>query len=275
MQIIKKINNNFALAKDDQGRDLVAYGKGIGFPTMPYELNDLSKIDRTFYDVKEEHIPMFIEVDESVITLSMELLDSIRLRINKSISDYLYYVLVDHINFAIERYKKNLYVPMHLNKDIKYNYQREYEVGEMCWKYINQKMNIKLPKDEAAIIAMHIVESETVSGKSLREIDIDALVSKSLEIIGEQMDVTIDHDSFNCYRFETHLKYLIQRLQKTTIDSSNKEMYELIKEKYPKTYTTTEKICEYLAKEIECDITDEEKLYLMLHINRLAQKIEN
>ena len=38
MQICKKINNNVALARDAKGRELVVFGKGIGFPAMPYEL---------------------------------------------------------------------------------------------------------------------------------------------------------------------------------------------------------------------------------------------
>ena len=34
MQIFKKINNNVALARDAKGRELVVFGKGIGFPAM-------------------------------------------------------------------------------------------------------------------------------------------------------------------------------------------------------------------------------------------------
>lgn len=56
MQIFKKINNNVALARDAKGRELVVFGKGIGFPAMPYELTDLSAVQRTFYDVNEKYL---------------------------------------------------------------------------------------------------------------------------------------------------------------------------------------------------------------------------
>ncbi|MCH3943362.1 MAG: hypothetical protein LKE37_06810 [Atopobiaceae bacterium] len=36
MRIVKKINNNVALAVDACGKDVVVFGKGIGFPQMPY-----------------------------------------------------------------------------------------------------------------------------------------------------------------------------------------------------------------------------------------------
>lgn len=48
MEVYKKINNNVALARDAKGRELVVFGKGIGFVSMPYELTDLSRIQRTF-----------------------------------------------------------------------------------------------------------------------------------------------------------------------------------------------------------------------------------
>lgn len=38
MEVYKKINNNVALARDAKGRELVVFGKGIGFASMPYEL---------------------------------------------------------------------------------------------------------------------------------------------------------------------------------------------------------------------------------------------
>lgn len=50
MKVVKKINNNVAICLDSNNCELVAFGKGIGFPKMPYEIQDLSLIDRTFYD---------------------------------------------------------------------------------------------------------------------------------------------------------------------------------------------------------------------------------
>lgn len=40
MVVLKKINNNVAICKDGGGRELIAFGKGIGFPQTPYALSD-------------------------------------------------------------------------------------------------------------------------------------------------------------------------------------------------------------------------------------------
>lgn len=272
MKVIKKINNNCAMAIDGNGRSLVAFGKGIGFPEMPYELDDLSKIDRTFYDAKEEHIPLFREADEKVVSLSIELLDYIRARLNKNISDFLYYVLVDHINFSIERYRNSVYVPMSMARDIRYNYQDEYDVAFECWKIINRKMGVKLPKDEASIIAMHIVESEEISLRSQREIDVNQIAETVMELVRQETGIDPDKNDFNVYRFETHLRYLIQRMQQNDFEQGEEEMYEIVRAKYPTADSLAEKISNLLRKELNVDVTDSEKLYLMLHLNRLSEK---
>lgn len=62
MEVYKKINNNVALARDAKGRELVVFGKGIGFASMPYELTDLSCIQRTFYDVNEKYFALLRDV---------------------------------------------------------------------------------------------------------------------------------------------------------------------------------------------------------------------
>ena len=45
MKVIKNINNNVAICVDDNGHEVVAMGKGIGFSKPPYEV-DLSKITK-------------------------------------------------------------------------------------------------------------------------------------------------------------------------------------------------------------------------------------
>lgn len=270
MKILKKINNNFALAQDDNGRMLVAYGKGVGFPPMPYELNDLSKIDRTFYDVQKEQLPVIAEADEKVVGVAMKIVDYARLHVRKDISDFLYYILIDHINFAIERYRNNVYVPMALSKEIKFTYAEEFEAGDWAWRYINREFSISLPKDERSILAMHIVEAEETTHRSQREITVEEITEKAVDIVSEDLGIEIDREGFNCYRFETHLKYLLQRIDDTIINSENIQMFEVVAEKYPDIYLCAKHIGDYLNSQIGRTVSKEELLYLMLHINRLS-----
>lgn len=38
MRVIKNINNNVSICVDDNNREVIAFGKGIGFKKPPYEL---------------------------------------------------------------------------------------------------------------------------------------------------------------------------------------------------------------------------------------------
>ena len=57
MKVIKKINNNVAICLDNN-TELIAFGKGIGFKQMPYELADLSVVTRTYYGVDRKYFDL-------------------------------------------------------------------------------------------------------------------------------------------------------------------------------------------------------------------------
>lgn len=54
MLITKAINNNVVLAEDDAGRELVLFGKGLGFRGAPSYIEDESSIQRSFRDISPE-----------------------------------------------------------------------------------------------------------------------------------------------------------------------------------------------------------------------------
>ena len=55
MKVIKKINNNIAIAVDGENNEVIVFAKGIGYGNIPYEIKDLSVIERTFYDVDNRY----------------------------------------------------------------------------------------------------------------------------------------------------------------------------------------------------------------------------
>ena len=73
MLIIKKINNNVALAQADDGSDLVVFGKGVGFPATPYELEDTSSIQTVFHHVDNEVLPAVSSIKPEVMASAVEI----------------------------------------------------------------------------------------------------------------------------------------------------------------------------------------------------------
>lgn len=69
MLLLKKLNNNVAVAASDDGKELVVFGKGIGFHEMPYELTDESAIQRKFHDVPEQLYEIINSVSQELLFL--------------------------------------------------------------------------------------------------------------------------------------------------------------------------------------------------------------
>lgn len=130
MEVYKKINNNVALARDAKGRELVVFGKGIGFASMPYELTDLSRIQRTFYDVNEKYLALLRDVPEAVFLAADDIADTAREELDCTLNANLTYALADHLNFAIQRSREGLNVQVPLAYDIQHLYPHEYAIAK-------------------------------------------------------------------------------------------------------------------------------------------------
>ena len=265
----KKINNNVVVCTDDDGRHLIAFGKGLGFRDIPYEIRDLNQIQRTFYSVKKEYISLLNEIQEDIVDIAMKVVDYARERIPNVINETLYFVLADHLNFAIDRARKGMYIITSMSYDIKHYYPLEMEVGRKTVSLINKKFDVDLPAEEASNIAFHIVEAEETVSENKVNVE-KTIIDEITEIVEEQFKIHIDPDSFNYSRFATHIQYLLMRKElNSPVISDNRNMYEEIKDSYPETFECASKIGIYLKKKTGEKLSNEEILYLMLHINRL------
>ena len=102
MLAIKKINNNVAVCKDGNGCELIAFGKGIGFPKMPYEVK-LENIDRTFYNISAQYIGLINELPMDIIEFTMKILPVIQSKLDYDLNPNLVLTLADHLAFAMEK----------------------------------------------------------------------------------------------------------------------------------------------------------------------------
>ena len=100
MKIIKKINTSAALALDASGHEVVVLGKGIGFPPTPYELTDLSKVERTFYDVDPRYLSMIAELSQPIVMACADIADQAEIELGNQLNPNLPFTLADRIQFC-------------------------------------------------------------------------------------------------------------------------------------------------------------------------------
>lgn len=130
MWILQKINNNCALARDSSGQDVVVFGKGIGFKRPPYELMDLSAIDRTFYGVRGSSLAALQDIPDDVVILASDIIEHAKDVLKVEMNPNAAITLADHINYAIKRARDGLAIQTPLAFDVRHLYPKEMAIAK-------------------------------------------------------------------------------------------------------------------------------------------------
>ncbi|MEH7734542.1 BglG family transcription antiterminator LicT [Bacillus pumilus] len=276
MIISKVINNNVVSAYDDEQHELVIMGRGIAFQKKSGDPIDEERIEKVFSiqnkDISEKFKTLLYDIPIEYMQVCEAIIDHARTTLNKNLNDSIYVTLTDHITFAIERHQKGMDIKNALLWEIKRLYKDEFMCGVEAIRIIQDNLNIHLPEDEAGFIAMHIVNAE-LNEEMPNVIQITKLIQDILNIVKYHFQIDLDEESLNYFRFVTHLKFFGQRLfNETQMENQNEFLYEVVKEKNTAAFQCAEKINDYVQKEHNRSLIEDEMLYLTLHIDRVIKR---
>ncbi|WP_312430105.1 PRD domain-containing protein [Lacrimispora sp.] len=275
MRAIKKINNNVAICVDGKNKELIAFGKGLGFPSMPYEITDLSLISMTFYRIDNRFYSLLQDVPENVFEVSALIVDKTRRTLNCNMNPNLIISLADHIHFAIIRLKKYKKLQMLFSYDVEQLYPNETELGRFAVKLIQEKLYVKLPESEITNIAMHFVNAEEETAYEENVQGGEELINAAVEQIEKFFSIQIDRDGFSYNRFVTHMRYYLKRVkEKKLFMDDNASMIRAMKAESPEIYECARQIEELIGNRLQESRVEDEILYLMIHINRITRNAE-
>ena len=272
MRVIKKINNNVVLCIDGSGKELVAFGKGIGFGQIPYDV-ELQKVDRTFYNVNEHYLKLLNEIPEIIFKVSVLIIEYAQSVFKKGISSNVVFSLADHISFSVERMNKAMNVEIPFAYDVEHLYPKEIQVARYGIKLIQKYLKIRLPKSEVIGIALHFINSTEYDMNANKSNHINQVIERMTEIIESELGFSINRTGFNYYRFCNHCRYFIKRLNdKQQYEDLDWELYEFFENKSPLIHQCAIEIDQYISDVFHVSCSKEEILYLMMHIKRLYSK---
>lgn len=277
MLIHKILNNNVVLILDQNNEEQIVMGRGIAFKKRVGDNIDESIVDKIFMlkdqKVKNNFTELIKDIPMDYIAVAYEIMQYAKVNVGENIDENLIISLSDHIHTAVERYIEGIEIKNVLLWDIKKFYKAEFEIGLKALDIIEQKLNVKLPEDEAGFIAMHVVNR--IMNENIGNMyDITKIIQEILNIVKYYLGIKFDEDSVYFYRFVTHIKYFAQRLiSGKTYESDNEDsLFEIIKGRYQEPYKCVEKISEFIQKKYKYSLSDEEKLYLTIHIARIHNK---
>ncbi len=278
MKIKKVLNNNAVIALNEQSEEVVITGLGLAFKKKAGDLLDQSKVERIFkMDSKEvsnrlteliKEIPIkYVDVTEEIVTYAKGVL-------GKRLNENIYITLTDHICFAVKRIEDGLDVKNPLRWEIKQFYKKEYSVGIQALEIVNKRLGIALPEDEAASIAIHLVNA-IMDEDMPQVVKMIKILQDSLNIIKYHFSVEFADDLLSYQRLVTHLKFFAQRIIRgEALPDDNESLYNLVKDQYPDSYKCADKIRTYAYEEHGFVVSNSEMSFLTVHIERVISQHE-
>lgn len=273
-RISRVIGNNYVLAHDEGGREIILRGLGIGFKKQPGDLVPARNVERIYAMRDPEQSSrlsnLLSDVPPEFLDVSTEIIETAEKQLGRRLSENVYITLTDHICFAVERLRNGIAYPNQLLWEITNFYPGEYALGEQALEIIEQRLGFRLARDEAGFIALHLVNAE-IDGRMSDMVRITQLIRTVVEIVESYYQCKLDEQSLDYGRFITHLKFLGQRMtQNQYAPEDDNEFQSMVARRYRVDFQCAQQIREHLKDTLGICLPPEEITFLTVHLHRLG-----
>ncbi|GAA0419162.1 PRD domain-containing protein [Virgibacillus sp. AGTR] len=273
----KVLNNNVLIALDQRQSEVVLIGNGIGFHHKKKQKIDAKAVEKLFVlrneKEQEQYKKLLPNIDENLLQSIIQAIGMIRNRANEMLNEAVHVALTDHILFAVNRLKKGLEIKNPFLSETKVLYPFEYEIASEIVEFINHRLQINLPAGEIGFIALHV--HSAISDKNLSEVNkYSQLVTQLIDMIEDQLKITIDREGIEYIRLVRHIRYTIERVLKGEAIEEPEKIASLLKKEYPTCYNLAWKLVKIMQQTMKKPVYEAEAVYLTMHLQRLYQKYE-
>jgi beta-glucoside operon transcriptional antiterminator len=274
IKIKKVLNTSVILVENDEKKEYILFGKGIGFGQKIGNVIEEDQADQLFMPVENTKVKELISLLDSIppvyIDLTQEIVSYAEETLGEKLNSGIFFTLMDHLSFAVERYKKNINLTNRVYWEIKNYYTEEFKVGEFALNRVNETMDIELPKEEAANIAFHIINAHGKERESKDSMRQAKMIGSVVNLVRYTLNINMDTDNIHYTRFITHVKFFVERFfSDKMLEDEDNMLFEQIASLYPEAMNVAFKIKEYIKQVYGNDIHNDELTYLAVHIHRL------
>lgn len=275
---IKKVLNSSVVLVDNNGQEMVAFGKGLGYGKKSGQLIEQAEVDQLFLPVDNPKARQILSLIDSIPNTYFEIAETIidyaQNYLGTDLNPSIYFALTDHLSFAVERAEKGMAINNRVLWEIKNYYPKEFHVGKYACQLIKQAFAIELPEEEAANIAFHLINSQ----QEIDEADgmkYAKMIGNIVNLVRYSLNINVDTESIHYKRFITHVKFFVERFfAGHLLDGKDDSLYQQFTLLYPQAMTGAQRIKEYVAQVYHQEISNDEVTYLAVHINRLLDSEE-
>lgn len=275
MEVIQSYNQNAVSVIDENGKELVLIGRGIGFGKKKGDRIDIrkaSKIFRYYYSNYEKKIvDSLIEIPEEILLMAEEITSGASEILEEKLNPAFLFSLSAHIQFTLERTKEYGEIVNPLNYELKYIYPKEYSAAEWAVKYLRNTYDLELYDSEITFFTLHFVNGLQSTGQFNEVMELSNILGDITRIIDEEFQCSINKESMYYSRFILHLRYFVMRkLSGGNLTNEDiQDLYEYVSQRFDEANRIVRKVDHLLKTKYEFDFDYDENLYLLLHVQRL------
>lgn len=241
--IITKVLNNNVVISEENHQEVVLMGRGLAFGCKAGDDIRDNLIEKK-YVLSENKRELLLELPTDIIEMADKIITYAHAKINKKLQDGAFLAMADHLYGVVLRIQDHFFMKNFLMWDIKRFFPDEFEVGKYANQLLGDYLGQDLPLDEAGFMALTIVNAELDNGN---------VAAQDL----------------------TQLKFFCERVLTDTghQELDDNDMFDLLKIKYPSAYETTTKITQYLKQTRNYQTSDDEQMYLTIHLSRMKREV--
>lgn len=272
----RKCNNNIILAVDN-GREVIALGKGIGFNSRPGEEVDMSLVEKVFVPQEAAQFNRFKDILADLpyeyIILADKIVEYGKKELRKTLNQSIIIALADHLHYVHARFREHLDIQVPLAWDIQHIYPEEFAFGTEALRMVNRELGLTFPDAEAAAIALHFINAESEYAEMPNTVKISKIIFETIEIIESHYKLTLNKSTPDFNGFVTLLRGTIIRFlyhpDEKQMDE-DKELYDILRKRYAFEFGCAEKIASSIETEYKWQFTRNDVSFLTLYISRIT-----
>lgn len=282
VHIKRGINNNVTFVVDDEGNELIVTGRGIAFGKHIGDEIDESKIEYYFpvlpHEISSSMAKLLVNIPIEYYAIANDVVDKAKADLKRELNPSLVLALTDHLYRAVEQAKKGIRITNPLFLDIKRIYPQEFQVGLFGINLLQNMTGCQLDDQEAATIALHIVNSESEGDNRFNSYRIVEIVHWVTNYVFDyfKIDFAKKADPLYYQRFDTHVRFFAQRILNNDYknnDDNSSILFVLMDKQYQREKECVNSLSAAFEQKFNIKIFLEERAYLVLHIHNMLSNI--
>lgn len=273
LKVHKVLNNNVLVSLDEAGQERVLMGRGLGFQAKRGDLVDAALVEKTFIldrGEQSEHVQSLLqETPYEVVRAATDAAALAEKELGRSLGRTFTIAVIDHLQYLLERMDQGLSIPTAPIEELKVIYPNEFAAATKMTAFLGETLTRVFPEEERVFLTMHVLNA-TRDEPSGTTTTLFRRLHAVTGIVEKGINQALPTDSPDYDRFILHMKFLLQRLAGgTLLHGRDSTLFDVASNSYPESYALSLQVRDYLQEDSQQELTDEEVLYLIVHVERL------